>query len=95
MYQHHNRQGADIVLEAPKHDALIKWPAWGHVFVWNIYISIFMKFVANKLGRLLTLGRIFIVETLKSSPTSCYLLQQCIIMKKYKNFFLFFEFRLE
>ena len=24
MYQHHNRQGADLVLEALKHDTLIK-----------------------------------------------------------------------
>ena len=61
MYQHHNRQGADIVLEALKHDPLIEWTRWGHLTVWKIYISIFMRFIANKLGRLLTLGRIFIV----------------------------------
>ena len=73
MYQHHNRQGADIVLEAPKHDPLIKWPTWDHVTVWKIYISIFMRFIANKLGRLVTLGRIFITQMLKSSPTSCLL----------------------
>ena len=71
MYRHHNRQGADIVLEAPKHDPLIKWPTWGHVTVWKIYISIFMRFIPNKFGRLLTLGRIFITQMLKSSPTSC------------------------
>ena len=72
MYWHHNRQGADIVLEAPKHDPLIKWPIWGHMNVWKIYISIFMRFISNKLGRLLTLGRIFITQTFKSSPNSCY-----------------------
>ena len=77
MYQHHNRQGADIVAEAPKHDPLIKWPIWGHVTVWKIYISIFMRFIANELGRLLTLGRIFITQMLKSSPTSCWNLQPC------------------
>ena len=31
-----------------------------------------MKFIANKLGRLLILGRIFITQTLKSLPTSCF-----------------------
>ena len=71
MYQHHKRQGADIVIEVPKHDPLMKWPTWGYVTVWNFYISIFVRFTANKLGRLLTLGRIFIMQTLKSSPSSC------------------------
>ena len=70
MYLHHNRQGVDIVSWAPKHDPLIKWPTWGHMTVWKIYISIFLRFMADKLGRLLTLGRIFITQTLKSSRTS-------------------------
>ena len=48
---------------------LIKWPRWYHVTVAKIYISIFMKFIANKLGRLLALGRIFSKQALKSSPT--------------------------
>ena len=65
----HNRQRADMVLEAPKHDPLTKWSTWGHMTVWKFYISIFMRFKANKLGRLLILGRIFIMQTLK--PTSC------------------------
>ena len=71
MYRHHNRQGVDIVLEAPKHDPSIKWPTRGHVTVWKICISIFMRLIAKKLGRLVTLGRVFITQTLKSSPTSC------------------------
>ena len=58
-------------LEAPTHGPLIKWPTWGHVTAWKIYISIFMRFIANKLGKLLTLGRIFITQIIKSSPTSC------------------------
>ena len=58
IYQHHNRQGADTVLEAPKYDPLIKWPTWGHVIVWKIYISIFTRFIAY------TLGRIFIAQML-------------------------------
>ena len=31
-----------------------------------------MRFIANKLGRLLTLGRIFITQMLKSSPISSF-----------------------
>ena len=50
-----------LALETPKHDPLIKWPTWGHVTVWKICISIFMRFIANKLGRLLTLGRILLI----------------------------------
>ena len=34
----------------------------------NLY---FHEVIANKLGRLLTLGKIFNMQTLKSSPTSC------------------------
>ena len=63
MYWDQDRQGADLVVEAPKHDHLINWPTWGHVTVWEICISIFMTFIANKLGRLLTLGRIFSMQT--------------------------------
>ena len=33
-----------------------------------LYISIFTRFIANKLGRQLTLGRIFSMQTTKSSP---------------------------
>ena len=70
MYQHNNRQVADVVLEASKSDPLIKWPTWGHVTVWKIYISIVISFIADKRGRLWTLTRIF-TPKLKSSPTSC------------------------
>ena len=72
MHQHHNRQVDDIVLEAPKHDPLIKWPTWGHMTLSKIYISISARVIANKLGNLLILGRIFIMQSLKSSPTSCF-----------------------
>ena len=45
------RQGADIELETLKHDPLIKWPTWGRVAVWKIYISIFMRFkLVNLVG---------------------------------------------
>ena len=72
MYRHHNRQGADVVVETSKHDRLFKRPTWGHVTIWKIYTSIFMRFIANELGRLLTLGSIFSTQTLKLSPTSCF-----------------------
>ena len=72
MYQHLNRQGAELVLEAPKHVSLIKRPTWDHVTIWKIYISIFMRFIAKKLVRLLTLGRVSSTQTLKSSPSSCF-----------------------
>ena len=72
MCRYHTRQGANLVLEAPKHDPLIKLPTWGHMNVWKIYISTFMRFIANKLGRVLIFGKIFSMQTLKSSPTSCW-----------------------
>ena len=58
--------------EAPKHDPLVKWTTWDHVTIWKIYISTFTRFIANKLGRVLTLGRIFSTQTLESTPTSCF-----------------------
>ena len=84
MYWKHNRQGANIVLEDLKHDPLIKWPTWGHVTAWKIFISIFVRFIANKFGRLLTLGRIFITQTLKSSPTSWFMLKALFVLEIFK-----------
>ena len=60
------------VLEAPKHEPLIKWPTWGHMTPWKIYISISMRFIASKLGRLVTLRKIIIMQRLKSLPISCF-----------------------
>ena len=48
----------------------------------NLYISILMRFIGNKLGRLLTIGRIFSTQTLKSSPTSCWFLVRNKIFKR-------------
>ena len=70
-YGQQSRQAADLVKETPKHNPLITWPKRGHVTIWKIYISTFVTFIANKLGKLLTLGRIFSMQMLKSSPTSC------------------------
>ena len=42
--------------------------------VWKIYRSTFTRFISNKLGRLLTLRRIFSMQMLKSSPTSCMII---------------------
>ena len=72
MCGHQARQGAALVQEPPKHDPLINWPTWGHVTIWKIYISTFAKFTANKLTRLLGLGRMFSRQRHKSSPTSCF-----------------------
>ena len=38
---------------------------------WKICISTFTRFIDNKFGRLLTLGRIISTQTLKSLPTCC------------------------
>ena len=57
--------------ETPKYVPLIKWPIRGHVTVWKIYVSTFVMFTINKLGRLQILGTIFSTQTLKSSLTSC------------------------
>ena len=45
---------------------------YGHLAVWKTYICIFMRFLANKRDRLLTLRRTFSTKTLKSSTTSCF-----------------------
>ena len=65
-----NRQGAELVAETPKHDPLIINIRSSDCLK-NLYISILMRFIGNKLGRLLTIGRIFSTQTLKSSPISC------------------------
>ena len=85
MYLHHNKHGADLIVEAPKHDPLIKWPTWGHVTVWKIYISIFTRFITNKLRILLTLGGIFSMQTLKSSPTCCYVFILAAVQYLYES----------
>ena len=43
-----------------------------HVAVWKIYISTFTTLMAAKLGKVLTTGRSFSMQMLKSSPTSCF-----------------------
>ena len=57
MYRHQTKQGSDF--DAPKVGLLIKWPTWGQVTAWEVYLFIFVRFIADKLARLLTLGRIF------------------------------------
>ena len=66
-YDHQTFQGGDMLQEC---GLVVKWN-WGHVTVWKIYVSTLTRFIANKLGRLLTLERIFRTQTLKSSATSC------------------------
>ena len=56
----------------------------GKVLTYFDFISTFTRLMATKSGRLLTLGRKFSTQTLKSSPTSCFssfsLSRQCFWM---------------
>ena len=45
----------------------------GHVTVWKIFMSTFTRLFATKLGKILTWGKRFNAQTLKSSRTSCYI----------------------
>ena len=51
-------------------DLLIRWPMWGHLTFWKIYISTLTRLIATKLGRVLTSGRSFSMQTLTSPPCS-------------------------
>ena len=51
---------------------LIKWQTWGQVTVWKINIFTYVRFTANKLPRLLILGRMFSTQMRKSSPSFCF-----------------------
>ena len=44
-----------------------------------------MRFIANKLGRLLTLGKIFSTQTLKGSPASCIMFPEHHSALKYNE----------
>ena len=55
-----------------QHDPLIMWPTWGHMAIWKIFISTFTIIMATNLCSVLTSERSFSMETLKSSPISCY-----------------------
>ena len=43
-----------------------------HLSIWKIYISTVTRFIATKLGKVLTLGRRFSMQMLKSLTTSCF-----------------------
>ena len=53
-------------------DLLIMWQQWGQAMIWKFSISTFTKLMANKLGRMLTLGKRFSTQVLKSSPTALF-----------------------
>ena len=53
---------------------LIKWPYLDYVTVWTFYISAFSRLMATNLGRMLTTGRRFSMQTLKSSLTCVFFL---------------------
>ena len=70
------------------HNPLIRWPVWGHDTIWVIYIFTFTRLKATKRGRVLTSGRRFSTQTLRSSPTSCLIkkLQVCL----FRAFYFYF-----
>ena len=73
VYWHHNRQGCWYSVRGSQ--------TWSLDQVTNMTLGDCLKNLhlhfhevyTNKLGRLLTLGRISITKTLKSSPTSCFI----------------------
>ena len=80
-YENQTRQGTDLQWELPSlkpYDPLITWPTWGHTTISKIYIFFITRLMASKPGRLLTYGRRFITQTLKSSPPSYFRLLQCV-----------------
>ena len=46
--------------------SLIKWPTWGHVAIWKVFISIITRLIASKPGRV-NLREEFGTQRLKSS----------------------------
>ena len=53
---------------------LIKWSYLDYVTVWTFYISAFTRLMATNLGMLLTTGRRFSTQTLKSWLTCVFFL---------------------
>ena len=64
------------------HDLLTMWPTWGHESTRNFFISIIKSLMGSKPGRLLTGGRRFSTQTLKSSPIKHYKSQSVLICHK-------------
>ena len=59
------------LLSLNSHDSLITWPKSSHATIWKFYISLIIKFMASKRGRMLTYERRFSMQTLKSLSTCC------------------------
>ena len=73
-HEQQTRQSAACSKRLPSlkpYDLLITWHTWGYVTNWIIYISIIKKLMISKPGKVLTYGKRFSTQTLKSLPTSC------------------------
>ena len=53
------------------HAPLSSWPMLRHVTIWKVYTFTSTRLIDTKLGAVLTSGRRFITQKLKSLPTSC------------------------
>ena len=51
------------------HDHLIMWPVLGHAIIWKVYNATLTKLMTIKPNRVLTYGKRFSMQILKSSPT--------------------------
>ena len=74
---HHTRWSVDLQWEASIfkyiYNFLITWTKWDHLTIWKTYIFSITWPMVCKPGRVLTYGRRFSVQALKSWPTSWYI----------------------
>ena len=65
-----------------------------HLSIWNISISTVTRFIATKLGKVLTLGRRFSMQMLKSLTTSCFffILPDGVSVMDWQKLFVCFSF---
>ena len=74
-YAHQTREGDDLLerlLLLKPHNTLITGSTRGHTTISKIVISLFTKFMATKLGMMLTSQRKFSMQMLKLPPTPCF-----------------------
>ena len=72
---HQIRQEADLRDRHQRlkpHYPLITWSTWCQLTIWKIYISILIRLMATKLGRVLSYWKRFSIKMLKSSQTYYY-----------------------
>ena len=72
----------------------VTWSHVGRVTNLKNHISVFARIITTKLGRMLTSGRMFRMQTLKSSPTCCFFLFFLLVSVSgwtYGSFFSIFD----